>query len=326
MDSIGAWYKLEDDKKQDIPEVDLHINLWNIKDKSGKVAPFIDFGIAIQRYARIKELILLLPFSFSDDQFTDLYTAVSEPEVARLIFNETDCEVESKGAYSIINITEEPQKKLLAKVKEEGSNLLRVDKRAELKNKTICFTFDEIKQDNKYQDMGDIYIRFRISCDEIETAMFSLVDKPNWFLESGFIKTQIADIKVNVERNLPHDFCKDMRISHYSFMGFRKIHLLLMCNSNAQVDSLSGAPNNCRKLEEVGWNSYLGNKYELSDVIAYHWKERARNREESINNFGRLVRITSAATNYKIIVAYIVSAIILGALGSGLLELINVLF
>lgn len=70
--------------------------------KDQKVQPFIDFGIGINQYKTVKKLILLFPFSFSEQELLDLYDYVKNPQIARLIFNETECEVSSRDKYMVI--------------------------------------------------------------------------------------------------------------------------------------------------------------------------------------------------------------------------------
>jgi len=183
---------------------------------------------------------------------------------------------------------------------------------------------ENIKKDEKIEIYDDVYLRFRIQSDNIKKILFCPIEKKNWFLESGFIENQIVDIKINKERNLPHDVCKEKRLDNYKLAEFNKIHMLIMTDSRDEIISLGSNICDCRKLEEQEWDQYLNYKYDVSNIFAYHWKEK-RTEENIILDFSRLVKIASASTNIKIIIVYMFIVVILGAMGSGLIEAIKLL-
>ena len=55
MESFGLWYKLVEDKDEEIPEFDLHVNFWFLGDiLKGKVkTPYLDIGIKIKNYKNL---------------------------------------------------------------------------------------------------------------------------------------------------------------------------------------------------------------------------------------------------------------------------------
>ena len=59
--------------------------------------------------------------------------------------------------------------------------------------------------------------------------------------------------------------------------------------------------------------------------MAYHWKEKGKD-ERAISSFSKLIRISTASTNMKVIVTYVLVVVLLGAFGSGVMELIKFLF
>lgn len=320
MESIGVWYLLKEDVKA--PTLDFHINLWNLKLKNSLTDPFIDFGIGINDFRNIKELKILFPFSFDETDLEDLFAEVREPETARLIFNDNECEISSKDKYSVLNFSCANNKKLLFKIKsdanwEEGIELKSV---CNFEKKLLNFNFESIQQDAKLVEFNDVYIRFRITTPNLYKALFCTVSKKNWFLESGFIATQILDIKINEERNLPHNICRCLRLEKWAFAKFSKIHLLVMSNSNDEICTLGNGECECRKLEEQEWGSYLKCAYDTGSVLAYHWKEKCKENRDLIN-FSKLIKISTSTTNIKMIAIYMLVVILLGACGSGVLEI-----
>lgn len=320
MRSIGIWNELY---SEDIPQLDFHINLWNLKGNKKHTCPFVDFGINISDFRKIKSLDILLPFSINNNEIVDLYEIVKIPEIARLIFNEIECEISSKDRYTVIESENFDKRKLLINIKNLDELESFVSHKAYKEMSIISMNFEELTNDDKLLEYDDVYIRFRIISEEVKKWLFCPVRKKNWFLESGFVETQIADIKINQERNLPHDVCKKYRMKKYKFAVFKKIHLLVMSESSDEVDSFGTEICECRKLEEHDWDLYLENKYNVTDILVYHWKEKSRI-EQGIANFSKLIRISTASTNYKVIFTYVLVVIILGACGSGLLELIKI--
>ena len=322
MKSIGIWYELYG---EDMPQLEFHINLWNLKQNNKSTSPFIDFGISISDFRKIKSLDILLPFRIDDNEIVDLYELVKAADIARLIFNEVECEISSKDRYAIIESNNFNKSKLLINIKSEGELESFVRHNIDKDMSNFSMDFEELKKDEKFSEYDDLYIRFRVSGESIKKSLFCPVRKKNWFLESGFVETQIIDIKINQERNLPHNVCKDYRIKKYRFAVFKKIHLLVMSDSSDEVDAFGTGIYECRKLEEHDWDRYLGNNYDVTNILAYHWKEKSKN-EKGISNFSKLIRISTASTNMKVIITYVLVVILLGAFGSGLLELINCLF
>lgn len=323
LKSIGVWYQLA---CKDLPKLEFHINLWNLKGKDKKILPFIDFGIGIKNYKVINEMAILFPFSFDEQEMFDLYYYIKEPSVARLIFNEMECEVSSHDKYMVIESSNFEKPKLLINVKngDDLVNDISLKQNLLLEMTELNIDFNELKRDTKFAQYEDLYIRFRIKSQNIKRILFCKVAKKNWFLESGFIENQIIDIKINKERNLPHDICREMRLNNYKFAKFDKIHLLVMNDSSNDIGTFGNILYDCRKLEEHEWDTYLENDYDATNVFAYHWKEKCVG-DEMITDFNKLIRISSATTNIKVILVYMLVVVILGAAGSGLLEVIQTL-
>ena len=326
MKSIGIWYEVDRGlNDEELPKLECHINLWNLKKNKKKTKPFIDFGISIPDFRKVKNLDFLMPFKFNENEIIDLYDYVKLPDAARLIFNEIECEISSKDRYTIIESDNFNTNKLLIRIKN-GHVLEKFVKIYDNLNDTtrISINFEELKKDKLFNEYNDLYFRFRVNSESIEKALFCSVQKKNWFLESGFIETQIIDIKINQERNLPHDVCKEYRLKNFSFANFKKIHLLIMSDSSDEVDTFGSGVYECRKLEERGWEKYLENRYDVTNILAYHWKEKEKD-SKGISNFNRLIRISTSSTNMKVIITYILIVISLGMIGNGIIELIKLI-
>ena len=81
-----------------------------------------------------------------------------------------------------------------------------------------------------------------------------------------------------------------------------------LSDSSDEVDTFGTGIYECRKLEDHDWDNYL------------------ENNERAISSFSKLIRISTASTNMKVIVTYVLVVVLLGAFGSGVMELIKFLF
>ena len=324
MESFGIWYKVSEDLPK--PSVDLHINLWNIEKNYDKVIePFIDFGLVIKDFRSINQIQFLFPFDFGENDFEDLFDKVKNNEIARLIFND-NCDTSSKRDYHYILNSEDEIKKLIVKLKNDAGNFdsgisLEEHSEASHKYKVLKINFEKIKEDDTCTEFQHLYLRFRIKTPNFKEMIFCNLKKKNLFLESGFISTQVIDLKINKERNVPKGVCSEAKQQKYKFMEFNKIHFLVMDQANNEVSILGNDFIECRKLENVEWNKYLDNDYNTVDVLVYHWKmSKVQNNDKEIKEYGKLVKITTSTTNQQLIFAYICIAIVLGACGNILFE------
>ncbi len=281
-----------------MPQLDFHINLWNLKGDNKGTSLFVDFGISISDFRKIKSLDILLPFRIDNSEIVDLYELVKTPEIARLIFNEIECEISSKDRYAIIESDNFNKSKLRINIKNADELESFVCHSTDNDMSIFSMDFEELANDEKSFEYDDLYIRFRVNSESIKKSLFCPVRKKNWFLESRFVETQIVDIKINQERNLPHNICHNYRLKKYKFAVFKKIHLLVMSESSDEVDSFGTEIYECRKLEGHEWDYYLGNNYDVTNILAYHWKEKS-NDEQGISSFSKLIRISTASIEFK---------------------------
>ena len=103
----------------------------------------------------------------------------------------------------------------------------------------ICSVrFDKIKANSDFDAYNNVYFRFRINAADLKKILFCNLEKKNYYLESGFETTQIIDLKINKERNLPHDICDSLKGEKFNFMRLHKIHFFVMDSANNNVTTL----------------------------------------------------------------------------------------
>lgn len=311
MKSFGIWYSNKNTQNTDSEterepfDIDLHINLWDIGgQRKTDPKPFIDIGLNISGFRAIDTLCFQIPFSLAKEDVIDLSDAFSDNTTANLIFND-DCAFHRNGSeIASLELSENPGKPKLLYLLSESTWEVQ-----ESGDTIIKFDFKVIREDCAYKNFEDLYVRFRIQSDQIQEELFCKIKSKNWFLESGFNKTQVIDIKVNKKRNMNEQDIKHMRRNKFSFAEFGKIHFLVMEPADNKVEILGEDFIECRKLED-SWKGYLRRDADIGDVLAYHWK--AKHRGEALKEYAKMVKVTSATTTGKIIWVYILVVIVIG--------------
>lgn len=311
MKSFGIW--CQNQQGENSPSAEIHINLWNIKDKNIKESfPFIDLGLLIKDFRIVQQIQILIPFEINECEIQDLFDKVKDSDIARTIFNDNNCETASKNLYSYINKHDGTKNLLLFPLKSnnkfEDAVSLDIFNEGNEKFSILKIDFKDLKKDSTFDEFEDIYMRFRLTSHKLKEMLFSKLSKKNWFLESGFVTTQIIDVKINKERNLPQKFTHRLTaVDGYVFFRFDKIHFLIMNSANDDVEILSKNFSECRKLETTGWNEYLDNKYITKDVLVYHFKRKTTDSasDKKIKEFSELAKVSSHTTNVKVISVYI---------------------
>lgn len=136
-------------------------------------------------------------------------------------------------------------------------------------------------------------------------------------MESGFDSIYIADIKINKQRNLSQELCAELQRKGFVLQKFQKIDMFIMANANNEIHCLGEHFTEARSLEDDEWKEYLPQNYKAKSIIAYHWIRRDNpEKEEEVEEFGELIKISKSTTNLWIIFVYCVVIIILGAIGS----------
>lgn len=316
--SFGLGYKLKENSKEQ-PQFDVHINFWD----TDSAPPFIDFGIKIIDFRSVDTIAFTIPFLMNRNDLIDLSYVIKEDEI-RLIFNDNSYSYvsQSKGYSSFIR--EENEKMTFLPIKKEmyGDYMDCVKEHNGIPN-TYSIEIKLSSYSMIPADTNMIYYRFRINSENVEKALLYTLKEKNYYLESAFIERKIIDIKFNNERNLDRNFIDWYAKENLSLTKIKSIHLFIMVPSTYEVtiwDNFS----ECRKLENNAWNDYLQNKVDTNDIMAYHWKKKSKV-DHDIDEFNQLVRIEHRATNCKILLMYCCIVILLGALGSGLWNFLELL-
>lgn len=336
MRSFGLWYKnvnvVEDTKKNenshksiDTEKVknifDIHINFWSESVKKDSKVPNLDVGIKIKNFKTIEKLIFHCPFIIKKDELVDLASKLQDKKNADLIFN-TDGEITTKELFYLYSFKkkEKEEEKLLLFCLTQ--NLAEICLSNSKDNKTdIIFNFSRfntyIKKRDVFNDINDMYIRFRITSNELENNIYFDSELSNKSFDSAFSGTRIFDFKINEKRNLGTDTITNISVGDYVFPQIDKIHLLVMERASYEVQSFTNVPMTCRELEGKLWNEYFGSSIESSKnrILAYHWKFE--------KECSCLIKVKYSKTNLIILMVYMLMLLALGMLSSTIVAFIQ---
>lgn len=310
--SFGFFYKCKENSTTEA-EFAAHVNVWNISDK-----PFIDFGLLVKNYKSLDSIYFMAPFTIESENIDDLSHVLKEEEI-KLIFNNSKFSYKQAGESVDAEYQDENNNSvILLSIKDENGNFLKHIIKGD--------NYFQLNVENFCDDINDFYVRFRIRNIESYTLLSTLSPKNN-YLESAFVERQILDFKLNNTRTIEKYKLNDLLKSNYSLARFSAIHFFVMVPSDYEITTW-GCFSECRQLEQGKWDNYLANcKLDKeTNILAYHWKQKQKNKEDLVDEFAQLIKMEHKSTNFKLIFTYCAIVILLGSMGSGLVELIKYLF
>jgi hypothetical protein len=260
----------------------------------------LDIGFQIKNIDNLSRLNIFFPSeSIRENNIEDVGKILLENNnLINLIFNEQ---------YQIHDANIPKQKSVQDKDRKTLFNIRETD----FKNK------DDFSLDKKYggtvlslnidshndAECKNRYIRIRLIDFDIKT--FARIHNPkNWFFQSAFKTVETIDFRINEKRNYDSSLAEEIILKKE--FNIRKIHFLLM--RDATDDFVSPHVNfTCRELETNLWGPYFREKYNLKNIIAYHWSERIDDdkKEKGIEYFNALVKLKVYKSNLKTIILYI---------------------
>ncbi len=321
--SFGFFYKEKSNNGDEHAEFVAHINVWNVSDKSG--LPFIDFGLLIKNYKALDSVVFTAPFQIDSENVDDLSHILKENEI-QLIFNNSKFSYKQieNSIYAGYN-NEENKTVLLLPIKNDEGKFLQHIIVKENNSSFFQLKVDFTKCKNLPCDIETVYLRFRILKIDSKKLLSTLSTKNN-YLESAFTERQILDFKLNNARTIDRFELDRFSGEGYTLARFSAIHLFVMVPSDYEITTW-GDFSECRQLEKGEWDNYLNNCVSGNniDISAYHWKQK-KSKDNPVDEFAQLIKMEHKSTNLKLILIYCVIVIILGSLGSGLLEIIKCIF
>lgn len=305
MNSFGIWakYKAGVEYKK---AVDVHANLWDIGKNSDSA--FIDFGLMIPEYKNLETIAIVLPFSVPIDSIKDLSDIICEKKIGSLVFN-TVCVSHSggrAGSYETKTLSlDNSDRHILLLPIADKSDYYGIVVKVEDVEELTCIRIDFSGLREEFKGYEKLYLRFRVRNSQIKDAMFCKLKKKNYFLESAFTETKIVDFMVNELRSIKTEVNEKMTNQKLELVELSKVHFFVMEPAEREVFS---DKMECRRLEP-GWDKYIEESYKF-DTLVYHWSKKAED-GKNLSNYSELVKVTSAETNRRLILGYVLAGIAL---------------
>lgn len=325
MESFALWYKEKKSKgkKKQKVKFDLHMNFWSEslmgKGDKNKEIPFLDVGIKVYNFRRVKEFIFQCPFELNRDEIFDLHNKIIDKNNAQIIFN-TDVEIETKKGYSLLNLNGK-EKMLVCSVPKSDKCIENIDD----DRTNIIFDLQALhryieKKKEDYEGIDELYIRFRIQSNTLINKVYSDWEEMDKSFQSRFSGTRILDFKINEERNLNQDDNKNYLIAGYEVALFKNIHLLMIELASCDVQSFAEGKMTCREVENNLWGDYCGGDIldGKKQVLAYHWKfsEKELHKDDNLSSISCLAKVKYSKAEISTVVAYSFIVVGLGILSS----------
>jgi len=255
----------------DIPPIssDLHVNYWVIKQRLLLRNHFLDFGLKLNG-CKGGKVHFFIPIKKIDECIFDVGAELTERKLANALFNE-NCEIISKT-----------EKRIEIKLPEEQLTVFVIDIKNDIKTQSL---YDgTLFSINLPSETKNWYIRFRIKIGfkqalknlllsrEWQTirSVFSKKDTPNGsFYQSVRNSVEAIDFRVNNKRSLNFSLLDE---NQDKFLKFRKLHFLLISESDEGLNFSSTKPKKIHLLENEVWQKYLkGASKKYKNYCAYQW-------------------------------------------------------
>lgn len=302
MNTIALWYESNDNgnsaNKKEIG-LDIHINFWKLKKKYIGYEYLLDLGFMIEDISKLKFFHIYFPFQLNKEDFEDIGDRlIKNHKLINSIFNEN---------YEIHTTPSVPKQcNVQDNKKTPLFNIYAIDFKNHKQDFEITKCFDGTKLTINLENIRPLekcykyYFRIRLKSNNLQDVYIRKYKPKNWFFQSALTETETIDFRINEKRNYNDSLAEE--INKYDEFLINKIHFLLMRYSIEDFDS----PHinvRCRELENDLWRDYIPPYYNLKNIIAYHWSEKAK--DKPIDSFNTLVKIKYYKSNWRTILAYI---------------------
>lgn len=173
------------------------------------------------------------------------------------------------------------------------------------------------------------YLRFRLIDVPKEVFSTNFAQKDRNLL-SSCVQATVYDCRLNTRRGVPEEVLSPSS-ARLDFPGFFQIHLFLVVHRDREPTFQSHSFRACRSLEDENvWNEYIrldgeaSNHHieEVKNYLGYQWSVKGSHKEAA-KELVALARFTRVITDRWIMIRFILIALLLGASGNGIWELVS---
>lgn len=277
---------LKDKPKQiDKNEVELHINLWKIKNGIVRIKPNLVFDFGIKFDSTISELCLFLPFRIPKKHgYKDLGKCLSSNRnLLNAVFNEDMiCQSANNHCFSKVSVndiesgTDSKDKDFyIYHLGEDNISVVNYIEDSEIKGTYLTINIhgnpsnnDNVKNVEKY------YVRFRIYVKDIKEIVQTEI-LSNDLLQAAFSRMDLFDIRLNERREIPSKVEEKMKKDNFKLCSFKKLHFFYIVDTHESIKNGIDIRKDSRLLENDQWIEYEPqSNIEGINYIAHHWKKK----------------------------------------------------
>ena len=290
---------------------ELHFNLWKIKhNKQNIYKYFLDIGIKLKKESlpssKLKLFINLPIIINEENKIEDLSKIlIQDQDLLEAIFNKP-IQYTGDGTGDIFNITNDKDTTFLSLL--SLASKITIEQK-DIDNTTISISF---KEDIVTNINGDIYCRFRIRLDNINSFSQEIKDNDN-LLKSAYKEEELVEFRINEVRNMPDKLKAHFR-KHGNLLKIRQIHFFLVRDNQANLVLSHEEFIRCRSVEADLWQKYINDEeYTLNNnkkVLAYHWAKMQKKDEDDIEHYSSFAKFSYS--KYDRLLLYIGIFILIG--------------
>lgn len=329
--TLALWFEpfeIADDKKSFFPakfsrkpeepefypnSIELHINIWRDLDES---VNFLDVGVRFLDASSIRSFAFYLPAPIQLADIKDLGQTMRSGLTLNAVFNDVVKVGTSGDRYYNIQRSGIDDRVFIL---DEGDFSVREDNDPSFGHGSII-TFSERLGTDIRECPTSSYIRFRI---RLEGAAAELFSSEITARDAGFVSSparlELTECRLNERRSIPKSI---LEANDRGKFNIQAIHYFLIRDFEHQLFMQHSHFDKVRRLEGQIWSDYLANTIAQAEdriskitekMLIYHWKVKAKGKNESIGDFVAFASFMTAKTS---LAYYAIVIVLLGAAGS----------
>lgn len=311
------------------PEDQLHVNLWDIKDKA-----YLDIGLMICEPESIRQIWIDIPWQVKPEHVVDLGPGLDGAKILTSIFNDVALYAGvSNQQYAVVTLGSHPnQGSPFLLVHLDQRRLLfseiAIDAESKVTRLRIRWPALNYSEDN-HKDLRR-YIRLRITRVPMDAFFSTFRAKDRNLLSSSPI-TRLLDFRVNVRRGVPDQVL--LANPSLEFPSLKKVHVFAIVPRETELPFQGEGYKGCRSLEdEEIWNGYINLPHRshaahgesVRGYLGYQWTASSKDKvpAKDLVALGRFVHVTASRWTTT---RFVIVVMLLGTLGSAVWDALKVI-
>lgn len=326
MNSFAFWYE-KTKNSTEIMSATVHFNLFC---ECGWKSPVLDIGLLIDNVEVAQKLKIFLPFEVDDTRkkqhIDDLGSRLQDVRILDALFNDSYIiQKQQLDKYFIAKASFNQNDRFIVYCLDVENDIrLEPFSANDIETgTTIIIDTTHIISATKECKIKKCYLRLRIKNHNLGF----LIHKyriPHTALQNILKTTYMIDFRYNNTRSLSKSLIEEMRDEKSSIAKVNQLHFLLI--TKAYVNVSETAFSHIRMIEHGVWAGYVADETEDRDtkeLVAYHYIDYNKEGTSEKNGMYPSELFTKFQIEKSVIIWYVALTILLGALGSGIVAVIQ---